>query len=300
MTFVAVGLSFYAVRRKEYTEECRIYEWLHRDDEAQGWIVSHADWTLNGADWQITGPDWLLPVIGEDRYNEVFARLCAVDAGGDDLKEAAKLRRLILLRLGESSDKDTVHLTQISTLEAIEVMYWSIHDEKLHVALPQLPNLRALNAEPVTGSMSELPNWRISGLSGLKSLEGLRLADDEFDDAAMVDLDGMTRLQCLDLSGTKITAAGLRHLEKARELYWLVLSQTPIDDAAMPIIAQMKTLGCLDLSQTHITDAGLECLKSLKELNTLHLSDTPVTAEGVHSLQQALPNCKIYWSPASP
>ena len=92
MTLVAIGLSFYAVRRKEYTEECKIYAWLHRDDD-------RADWTADGSDWKLEGPDWLLPIIGEERYYELFARLCAVEARGDELKEVVKLRRLLLLRL---------------------------------------------------------------------------------------------------------------------------------------------------------------------------------------------------------
>ncbi len=34
-------------------------------------------------------------------------------------------------------------------------------------------------------------------------------------------------------------------------------------------------------------------------MKPLNLSGTLATAEGVHRLQQALPNCKIDWSPAA-
>ncbi len=99
-----------------------------------------ADWNLNGADWELEGPDWLLPILGEDRYHELFARLCAVDAGGDDLKEVVKLRRLLLLRLRPSSGEDTALLAQMPTLEAIELYCGDEHDYVIE--LPRLPRLR--------------------------------------------------------------------------------------------------------------------------------------------------------------
>ena len=287
VTLVVIAMSFYAVRRKEYREECRIYAWLHRDD-------GKADWTPNGPDWMLDGPEWLLPVLGKERYYELFARLYSVEAGNDDLKEVAKLRRLLLLRLDTTSPEDMAILTQFPKLEAIQLMPVGLFDQT--VELPQLPHLRALNCEILTNS-SDMPNWRITGLSSLKALESLSIADDQFDDAAMADLDGMAHLHYLDLGNSKVTAAGLRHLQKATELYWLCAWRTQIDDAALPIIGNMKRLCLLELPETQVTDAGLESLKSLKELDRLDLYGTRVTAEGVRKLQQSLPNCEIDWSP---
>ncbi len=294
VTLVAIGLSFYAVRRRVYTDECKIYAWLHRNDGSMA-FGPEADWRPNCSDWQLEGPDWLLPVLGENRYYELFARLCAVEAGGDDLKEVVKLRRLLLLRLGPSSRENTALLTQIPTLEAIELMFWGDLDED--VELPQLPNLRALNMESISGSVSDFPHWRIKGLSGLKSLESLNIEDDQFNDTSMADLDGMTHLHWLGIADTKISSAGLCHLQKAVQFDWLILARTQIDDAALPIIGQMTMLAYLDLSETHITDVGLESLESLKDLHNLHLNKTAVTAVGVRRLQHALPNCEIEWSP---
>lgn len=79
-----------------------------------------------------------------------------------------------------------------------------------------------------------------------------------------------------------------------------MVGKTQIDNTAMPIIGQMTRLHKLDLFQTPLTDAGLESLKCLKNLRELDLNRTSVTAEGVRSLRQALPNCKINWSPPSP
>ena len=122
---------------KKYFEECRIYAWLHRDDE----IDEESDWTPNGRDWKLEGPDWLLPIVGEDRYYELFGRLYAVNAAGGELKEVVKLRRILLLRLGRSSREEAELLTQMRTLEAI-ILSWSGGQDQ-DVDLPRLPNLRA-------------------------------------------------------------------------------------------------------------------------------------------------------------
>ncbi len=49
----------------------------------------------------------------------------------------------------------------------------------------------------------------------------------------------------------------------------------------------------LSLEYTRVTDAGLEPLKGLTRLQRLYLRGTKVADEGVKSLQQALPNCRI-------
>jgi hypothetical protein len=315
VTLVAVGLSFYAVRRKEYMEERKLYEWLQRDEKNL--------WGNNDdrGDWQPEGPDWLLPLLGEERYDELFTRLRAVYARGDDLQEVVKLRRLLLLRILPPSRGRTAILPPMPALEAIE-LEWS--DDRQSVELPPLPRLRALNGRQYTGRIPVPPTyWRIDGLAGLRSLESLDVQDDQFDDASMADLEGMTHLHALDLCG-KVTSAGLRHLQKSAEISVLDVSYTQIDDDAMPIIGRMETLSYLDLSRTKITDAGLESLKSLKKLEYLELYGTKVTDAGLESLKslkglrelrldgtsvteggerslnEALPNCRILWSPPEP
>jgi len=49
----------------------------------------------------------------------------------------------------------------------------------------------------------------------------------------------------------------------------------------------------LQLRGTEITDAGLVHLTGLTNLHTLILHGTLVTDEGVKTLQEALPDCKI-------
>ena len=290
LTLVAVALSFYAVRRREYATECRVYESL-RQYNPQG----RAGPAPEDA-WELEGPDWLLPILGEDRYRELFGRLRVVGAGGDGLKEVVKLRGLLMLRLSPFPKNDAVLLTKVPKLEAIELA--DIEPPSETIELPSLPRLRALYPEippPVNPVM--VTDWKIRGLAGLKSLESLYVKDEDFDDSAMVDLNGLNHLRWLILGGTKITARGLQHVRGATNLDWLVIARTEVDDSALPIIAQMKRLSLLDLSETRITDAGVESLTALKNLRNLSLNDTAVTAEGVERLRRALPDCTIDWSP---
>jgi hypothetical protein len=75
------------------------------------------------------------------------------------------------------------------------------------------------------------------------------------------------RFQFLDLTRTKVTDQGLKHLQG---------------------LANLRTLL---LSHVAVTDAGVEELKKLKQLEYLELNGTKMTAAGLKALKQALPNC---------
>lgn len=68
-------------------------------------------------------------------------------------------------------------------------------------------------------------------------------------------------------------------------------------DARLRRLKTLTRLETLNLSASRITDAGLKHLTGLAELQTLRLEETKVTTEGLKQLQQALPDCKIYWKP---
>jgi len=57
----------------------------------------------------------------------------------------------------------------------------------------------------------------------------------------------------------------------------------------------LTSLERLSITFSYITDAGLEHLSGLANLEYLSIVGTDVTDEGVKKLQQALPNCEIYY-----
>ncbi len=86
----------------------------------------------------------------------------------------------------------------------------------------------------------------------------------------------MAELRQLELRFTKITDAGLTHLEG------------------------MTHLEKLNLENTNVTDVGLDHLKGLTSLRVIQIYGTRVTDGGVKKLQQSLPNCKIYQEDRGP
>ena len=123
----------------------------------------------------------------------------------------------------------------------------------------------------------------------------------EVTDADLAQIEELRHLQCLDLRVTKITDAGLERLRGLTHLRGLWLDGTQVTDAGLSNLNRMNNLTALSLQFTaQITDTGLEHLKALAQLKRLLLCGTHVTDAGVARLQQALPNCKIEWSPPTP
>ena len=60
----------------------------------------------------------------------------------------------------------------------------------------------------------------------------------------------------LNLSGSKITDAGIKHLEGLSELQNLVLEETAISDACVGSLSKLKKLSFIHLTDTRVTEAG--------------------------------------------
>jgi Leucine-rich repeat (LRR) protein len=67
---------------------------------------------------------------------------------------------------------------------------------------------------------------------------------------------------------------------------------TKVTDAGLRHLNGLTNLRSLNLSNTQVTNAGLEYLNGLSNLRDLDLRTANVTEEGAKKLQQALPNCK--------
>ena len=125
------------------------------------------------------------------------------------------------------------------------------------------------------------------------------LGNDFFDKVELVKVAG-TRLECLsclaDVKGVildDITDCELKYVEGLSKLESLNVDRTQITDAGLTHLTRLIGLTYVNLNRTQVTDAGLEHLKGLKNLRQLHLKGTQVTPEGVKKLQEALPYCDI-------
>jgi hypothetical protein len=92
-------------------------------------------------------------------------------------------------------------------------------------------------------------------------------------DSDLAIIDGLTRLRYLafhDWKGeSRITDAGLIHIQN------------------------LTDLENLELTNTRVTDAAVQYLRRLTKLKYLDLQGTLVTADGIHELQKSLPNATI-------
>ena len=88
----------------------------------------------------------------------------------------------------------------------------------------------------------------------------------------------------LQLSGEKITDAGLQHLKWTPRLEWLDLRKANISDAGLEHLKGLTQLKDLDLEETNVTGVGLEHLKGLPHLKTLVLGGE-ITNVGLEHLK---------------
>ena len=104
-------------------------------------------------------------------------------------------------------------------------------------------------------------------------------------DAVMEHIKGLNQLRDLDLSGTRVTDAGLSNIKGLSRLQRLVLS-TKVTDAGLVNLRELNQLKALGLGWTQVTDAGIVNLRGPTRLQRLVLSQTKVTDKGLVNLKE--------------
>ena len=131
----------------------------------------------------------------------------------------------------------------------------------------------------------ELADADLNTLEGLTHLSSLNLVNcSRITDAGLAHLERLTLLKFLSIAGTHITDAGLVHLRGLTRLEALRISRTRVADAGLVNLHGLTKLRSLLLFGTQVTDAGLEHLKNLSELDELMLGGDQVTDIGLAQL----------------
>jgi hypothetical protein len=97
----------------------------------------------------------------------------------------------------------------------------------------------------------------------------------------------------LNLSGTRITDAGLSTVAQFKNLTRLHLNRTLVSDRGLPQLAGLRHLEYLNLYGTGVSDVGLQSLAALKRLRTLYVWQTRVSDSGLERLRSALPRLEV-------
>jgi hypothetical protein len=110
---------------------------------------------------------------------------------------------------------------------------------------------------------------------------GVRLNGSHMNDQVFESIKDFSELEWLDVSYSKISDAGLRHLVSLPKLRRLELDGCQITDAGLQHIKGLKNLSILSLNGTQITDDGMKVVTALSDLAQLRLDKTAITDTGL-------------------
>ena len=124
-----------------------------------------------------------------------------------------------------------------------------------------------------------------SALELVASLPDLRELDlffcEHITDAGASLLRGATRLERLNLRGTKISDSGVKFLTELQTLEVLDVGITEISDASVGLLETLPNLRSLAIGGNKIGESGIARLRSLRQLRHLDLSGAQVTDSGI-------------------
>ncbi len=242
------------------------------------------------------------------------------DVGMPYIGEMTALRKLDLSQtmLGDGGLESLPTLTQLEEIDFGGSRITGINLPMLKL----LPKLRKLGISGIqrrnggscwTATITDLDLDAVAVLSGLEELNlgaGVGLSREgapkgggnncratgavQITSLGVAKLAKLKNLKRLDLSGARLSAAGLDALKQLPKLERLSLWYARgIDDSAAPVLAGLKSLAHLDLSDTPVTAATLEQLKTLPNLRALYLTDTKVAPEAASEFKKAKPACFV-------
>jgi len=259
--------------------------------------------------------------------------LRGTDVTDTSLSYVAELPQLQSLDISftQISDVGLEHLASLAPLEELNLGGNKISGVGLHV-LKLLPKLKKLSFYGIQRRnagwcwapvVTDLELETISLLSGLEELnigfgvalgaprpDDLGPADSEAEcriaggtrvtDLGLAKLASLEKLRRLDLSGSSITASGLRSLTAFRNLQRLSLwNVKAIDDSVGSSLEALTNLTSLDLSNTPVGDETLRRVARLPHLRRLYVSETNVTAQSVDALKKQHPAIMVSWAARS-
>ena len=108
-------------------------------------------------------------------------------------------------------------------------------------------------------------------------------------------LANLKKLRYLDLSGSVVTAGGLKTLASLPSLQRLSLwNVKSVNDTAASALASLKTVSSLDLSNTGVTDETLLALAKQPNLQRVYVNDTAISADAVDTFKKLRPSTMVY------
>jgi len=127
-------------------------------------------------------------------------------------------------------------------------------------------------------------------LNGISALNSLVISQTKITDAGVAELAGMN-LEALFLDGTAVTSACLEAVSQIRKLKSLDLGSTNVQDDLAPL-AKLENLEWLVLRDTdlsNLSDESITALTSIPKLARLTVTNTGITEDAKRRLKMAKP-----------
>lgn len=234
------------------------------------------------------------------------------------LCKLAKLKNIELVET-RATDESLKALERLESLETLRLLGGSASDDGLF-CLRGHSALRELSLGPDNSRVTGVGFRQLTFLQNLRKLELPNTGVD--DDSDVSELSELTRLECLDLSGTRrITDGALSSIGRLKNLKELYLKNAAVSSAGLARIRSLKNLETLDLGgNERVDDTGMRHLAALPRLRQLRLDGTNVTSRGLRlfvssktlrwlalsgtgadscAIENALPNCNVFPGTAS-
>lgn len=218
----------------------------------------------------------------------------AVDLTRAQLIEQIKNLGGIVKTAGDAPDGAIVEITFVYTHHATTcpagtvVPPYGVTDD-LVGQFAKLPTLRHLELN----MCPHVTDAGVKFLKGMTQLQQLSLSATKVTDVGMAELVGLTQLQWLRLGSTKITDKSMAYLEGMTQLQTLMIAETPIGNAGMVHLKGLTQLTEITLYGNQVSDAGVEELRVLTNLKSLRVNGH-VSTEETKRFKEALPNCRIW------
>jgi hypothetical protein len=115
-------------------------------------------------------------------------------------------------------------------------------------------------------------------------------------DLGLAKLAKLKGLKRLNVSGAKLTPAGLKVLAALPLERLNLWACEALDDSAAAVLAEIPTLTFVDLSYTPISNQALKQLAKLPNLKNLYLTETKVTPDAVAAFRASHPKTLVSWA----
>jgi hypothetical protein len=244
-------------------------------------------------------PKWLRESIGEDYLRTVEEVSFDGDWGRDfSFSDRDAIALSDLPRLNRVSLRDTDVTTEglefLRSLHRLESFDLTSYPRRIGgdgSGLVYLRNNRSLLRLALVHAPR--PNNGLAFLQGLTRLEYLNLFGMELKDDDLREVGSLRALQQLNVNRTPIGNDGLIHLIALTNLRQLYLGCPNVNSAGLEHVQRIKSLQELDLWGAPVDDSTLNTLSRFRNLTKLRFHGTKVSRDGIKTLRNLLPNCQI-------